>query len=275
MQIKFVRRPYRGDSPLAPDRAPVPAARLATLPPTSTARTGRSSSTSVGGSLDDAPDLVVIRSHHERLPCMRHRGRIARGQLRRRGLHVPPDEAARTRTPSSSTRVTPAFLKDFRAARAVTITHRAARWSPPRRCGRSDQAAPLFRSQLHRRQPRMPAALHILLQGRLLRGRAIVLHAARRRRARRNRTPARPSPLLPGRPSPRRSAFRPPPVRWHARHESVVSVRRDRGLHSVGRLDRARRRGGSPKPVRRLRNVDARKLRRSHKRQNLDATTRP
>ena len=69
-------------------------------------------------------------------------------------------------------------------AACVPVHHRPdaghAAAGPPR----SHQPPPLSRPELHRRHPRLPATLRLLLQGRLLRRRPFVLHPARRRRAR-------------------------------------------------------------------------------------------
>ena len=83
---------------------------------------------------------------------------------------------------------------------------------------RPDQAAPLPRAQLDRRLARLPARLRLLLQGGVLRGRQVVLHADRRRRARRDRPAARPPSLLPRRPPVRRPPLRRRALRRHARH---------------------------------------------------------
>ena len=73
---------------------------------------------------------------------------------------------------------------------------------------RSDHAPQLPRAEFDRRHARLPAALRLLLQGRVLRGRPVVLHAARRRRAGGDRAAAGPASLLSRRPPARRSALR-------------------------------------------------------------------
>ena len=181
------------------------------------------------------------------------------------GLHVtslPGRSGARTPTRSSSVRASRRFRSFsrtsaparrsalYRSTAGRTLERAAA--DPPR----SDRPPPLSRAQLHRRHARLPAALRLLLQGRVLRGRAIVLHAARRRRARRDRAAARPASLFPRRSSARRPrASRAALFDGHARHEPAVSGRGD------GRFDPARRshragRGGRPaQPLRRLRDA--------------------
>ena len=132
----------------------------------------------------------------------------------------------------------PQFLEDFRAGRPQPRYRvhggpdaRSPAAGPPR----PHQAAQLSRPQLHRRHARLSAALRLLLQGRVLCRRPIVLHPARGRRARRDRAAARAAPLLPRRPSARRSPLRARALRRHAWHEPPVPGRGDR------RLDPARR----------------------------------
>ena len=170
--------------------------------------------------IDDAPDLVVIQvyitnayrayriaDHYRAKGCF-----VVLG-----GLHVTslPDEAAPHADaiflgPGEQT--FPQFLEDFRAGtpqQAYTLDDRAHARSPAAHPPRSDRAAPLPRPQLHRRHARLPAALRLLLQGCVLRGRPIVLHAARGRRARRNRAAAGPASLFPRRSSARRPRISP------------------------------------------------------------------
>ena len=61
---------------------------------------------------------------------------------------------------------------------------------PPADPARSHQAASLSRAELHRRVARVSACVRLLLQGGVLRRRAVLLHANRRCRARRDRAPA-------------------------------------------------------------------------------------
>ena len=95
---------------------------------------------------------------------------------------------------------------------------------------------PLPRAELDRRHPRLPAALRLLLQGRVLRRRPLVLHAARGRRARRNRAAAGPPSLLPRRSPARRPPLRRGAVRRHARHEPALPGRRDRRFRSCAAI---------------------------------------
>ena len=120
------------------------------------------------------------------------------------GLHVTslPEEAAAHADavflgPGEQT--FPRFLDDLRAGRPRAPVHldvgshaRPSPANPPR----SDRAPPLSRAELDRRHSRLSAALRLLLQGRVLRGRPILLHAAGRRRARRDRAAARPPSLF-------------------------------------------------------------------------------
>src|SRR5439155_25585585 len=68
--------------------------------------------------------------------------------------------------------------------------------SPPADPPRSDPPAPLSRAELDRRHARLPAALRLLLQGRVLPGRTILLHAARGRCTGRDRSAAGTASLL-------------------------------------------------------------------------------
>ena len=156
--------------------------------------------------------------HHQRLPRVSHRRPLPRQGVfvALGGLHVTslPDEAAPHADaiflgPGEQT--FPQFLDDFRARPAAAVyrstvgAHARTRPADP---PRPDQPPPLSRAELDRRHARLPAALRLLLQGRVLRGRPIVLHAARRRGARRDRAAARAASVLPRRPSARQSALR-------------------------------------------------------------------
>ena len=169
---------------------------------------------------DDRPDLVVIQVYitnayraYRLADHYRAKGTfVALG-----GLHVTslPDEAlaARRRHLSGAGRadVPDSFWTSFRAGRARKIYRSTSGRTPaadPADPARSDQAAALPRSELHRRHARMSAALRLLLQGCVLHRRSIVLHAARRRRARRDFAAARTPSVFPGRPSARRPALR-------------------------------------------------------------------
>ena len=150
--------------------------------------------------LDDTPDLVVIQVY---ITSAYRAYRLA-DHYRRRGAHVAlgglhvtslPEEAA----PHADTiflgpgeDTWPRFLADFRRgcpASRVSIGNPNARRHPADPA-RSDQAASLSRSELHRRVARVPARLRLLLQGGVLRRRPVLLHADRRCRARRDRASA-------------------------------------------------------------------------------------
>ena len=100
------------------------------------------------------------------------------------------DPASR-RSRSSSTTSAPAG----RCRRYVSTAGRTLDRLPPIRRDLIRRAL-LPRPELHRRHARLPAALRLLLQGRVLRGRPVVLHPARRRRAGRDRSPAGPASLF-------------------------------------------------------------------------------
>ena len=167
--------------------------------------------------LNDAPDLVVDPGlHHLGMPRLSPRRPLPRAArmsrsaacTSRRCRRRPP----RTPTPSSSG---PAKTR----GRGSSPTSGAA---VPRRVYRSTTRTlagvpPIRRDlikrhlylvpELHRRVARLSARLRLLLQGGVLRGRPLLLHADGRCRAGRDRAPARPSSLLP-----RRSSVRQPHV---------------------------------------------------------------
>ena len=247
-----------------------------------------STSTSSRSTLDDRPDLVVIqvyitnayRAYRARrsLPRagrVRRARRPARDLAARRGRARTPtrSSSARASRRSRSSSPTSAPAGPQRVYRSTVGPHaRPPAADPPR----SDRAPPLPRAELDRRHARLSAALRLLLQGRVLRRRPIVLHAARGRRARRDRAAARTPSLLPRRSSARRSPLRRGAVRRHARHEPAVPGRGDRRLDPARRPDRARRGGRPAQPLRRLRDADARRTSRAATSARTSAaTTRP
>ncbi len=186
---------------------------------------------------DDEAEIVdehVERARRRRRAGSRrdpglHHQRVARLPDRRRataragvfvalgGLHVTslPDEAAAhadADLPRPGRADVPAVPRGLprRARRGgATSPRRAGRSSGCRRSGAiSIDRRRYLVPELDRRHARLPAALRLLLQGRVLRGRPLVLHAARGRRARGDRAAAGPAPVLPGRSSARRSALR-------------------------------------------------------------------
>ena len=154
----------------------------------------------MGPRLDDDPELVGIEVYvtsARRAYALADRYRARGAHVVLGGLHVTscPEEAAATPTPSSSAggEAWPRFLADFRAGAGT-------RPSTDRRCGpsrglprvapRPHPARSLPRPQLARGLARVPARLRLLLQGRLLRGRTLLLRAAGRGRARGDRAAA-------------------------------------------------------------------------------------
>src|SRR5207244_5141023 len=85
---------------------------------------------------------------------------------RARGAHLPTVPAR----PSVRKTATPLRILGAHSARASAHT------------ARSHSTTPIPGAELDCRLARLPASLHLLLQGRVLRGRALVLHPARRRR---------------------------------------------------------------------------------------------
>ena len=147
--------------------------------------------------LDDHPDLVVIQvyiTNAYRAYRIADHYRARGAYVALGGLHVtslPEEAAAHADTiflgPGEHT--FPQFLRDLEAGTPLRRYESASRTLdelPPIRRDLIRRQS-LSRPQLHRRLARLPAPLHLLLQGRLLRGRRLVLHAARGRRARRNR----------------------------------------------------------------------------------------
>ena len=178
---------------------------------------------------DDRPDLVVVQVVHHLRPARRTRSptTTARcGVLRRAWAGCTsrslPDEAAAARRHGvrrprrGHLAGVPRRPPAGRAPAALRSTRAHAR-RPAADPARPDQAPPLPRAELDRRLARLPAPLRLLLQGRVLRGRPLVLHAERRRRAGRDRAPAGPPPVLPRRPPVRQPPLRDRPVRRHAR----------------------------------------------------------
>ena len=150
--------------------------------------------------------------HHQRASRLRARGSLSRARRVRRRWAACTSRRCPTRRPRTPTRSSsgpgeqtfPRFLADFRArpSRAplrvdVGPHARSGAAHPPR----SHRPAQVSGPQLDRRHPRLPAALRLLLQGRVLRGRPVVLHPAGGRRARGDRPAARPASVLSRRPS--------------------------------------------------------------------------
>ncbi len=229
-------------------RARRAAATSTTVRISSSSRSTSPTPTAPTGSRITTARAALRRARRPARDVAARRGRGAR----RRDL---PRSRASRRFPRSSTTSAPA------APRSATFDigpHARSRAADP---ARPDQAPPLPRPQLDRRHPRLPAALRLLLQGRVFRGRPVVLHAARRRRAGRDRPAARPSPLLPRRSPARRSPVRRGAVRRHARHEPAVPGRGDRRFDPARRSHRARGRRRPAQHLRRLRDADARQPR--------------
>ena len=171
--------------------------------------------------LDDAPDLVVIqvyitsaRRAYALADHYRRTGRLCGARRSARDVAAATRQR-RTPTPSSSALArTPGRgscglqTRECRS-RVYQSTLRTLAGLPPHP-PRSDQAAAVSRPQLDRRLARLPARVRLLLQGGVLRGRPLVLHADRRRCAGRDRTAARAASLLPRRPPVRRSPRSPP-----------------------------------------------------------------
>ena len=188
------------------------------------------------------------------------------------GLHVTslPDEAAAARR-HHLPRAGRGHLAGVPAP-----TWRAAAWPRPRYVStnrtpggaaadpaRPDPAPPLPGAQLDRGFARLPAPLRLLLQGRVLRGRQVVLHADRRRRAGRDRPAARPAPLLPRRPPVRQPALRRGAVRRDARAAPAVAGGRHGRRRARARPAGAGGRGRAAQPLRRLRDGQRRQPRRA------------
>ena len=119
----------------------------------------------------------------------------------------------------------------------------------------SDPARDVPRAELDRRLARVPALVRLLLQGRLLRRRPLLLRAGGRLRALRDRATARAAPLLP-----RRPPLRPPPlrrlsVRRDAGHGAAVAGGGHGGLGASPRAPRAGRGLRPAEPVRRVRDA--------------------
>ena len=167
--------------------------------------------------LDDDPDLVIIQVY---ITNAYRAYRIA-DHYRRKGAHVAlgglhvtslPDEAA----PHADTiflgpgeDTFPQFLRDLAAGapkRRYQSKLRTLEGIPPIRRDLIKRHRYLV-PELDRRVARLPASLHVLLQGRVLRRRAIVLHAARRRCAGRDRAAAGPAPVFPRRSPARQRRF--------------------------------------------------------------------
>ena len=176
--------------------------------------------------LDDEPDLVVMSVY---ITSAKRAYRIA-DMYRQRGSHVAlgglhvtslPDEAAAHADtvfvgPGEDT--WPRFLDDLRRRSAgppLRVADAVARRRPADPAG-PHRPPPLPVPELDRRLARLPPPLRLLLQGRVLRGRHLVLHAGRRPGPRGDRRDARPPRLLPRRPPARQPALRSIAVRGHA-----------------------------------------------------------
>ena len=140
---------------------------------------------------------------------------------------------------------------------------------------RPDPPPLVSRPELDCRHARVSAALRLLLQGRVLRGRAIVLHPARGRRARRDRSAAGPASLLPRRSPVRRRALRGGALRRHARHGTPVPGRGDGRFHPARRRGRAGGRGRPAQPLRRIRDARAGQSRAAATSARTSAATTP
>ena len=206
--------------------------------------------------------------HHQRLPRVPHRGPLPRARrvrrARRAARHLAAGRGgAPTRTRSSSAgradlSAVPRRLPRRPAACASIVDGgtdaRSHAADPPR----SDRAPPLPRAQLHRRHARLPAALRLLLQGRVLRGgRSFYTQRVDDALAEIARLPGRHLYFLDDHllGDPRFAARS---VRRHEGHEPPVPGRRDGRFDPARRSDRARRRRRAAQPVRRLRDADAR-----------------
>ena len=135
--------------------------------------------------------------HHQCVPGLQDRGPLSRPRgirrSRRPPRHITPGRGCRcTRTRSSSdpesTR-SPSSCADFAAGNPLRRYESATRTLedlPPIRRDLIQRQA-VFGPELDRRLARMPAPLHVLLQGRLLLRGPLFLYAARGRRPCRNR----------------------------------------------------------------------------------------
>ncbi len=117
--------------------------------------------------IDDRPDLVLIQAYitnayrayriadrYRRRCCVSRPGGTDVSAISRRVPRRPP-------------------------AGGVPVGVWADAGPPASGAPRSDRAVPLPGAEFHRGHARVPGALRLLLQGRVLRGRSIVLHAAR------------------------------------------------------------------------------------------------
>ena len=223
--------------------------------------------------------------HHQRETRLRPGRRVSRaGRVRRAGRPARDVVAGRgrgtcgrdiSRPGRADLSAVPRGLPRRPPAAALPLDRgplaRAAAADPPR----SDPPALVSGAELDRRDPRLSAALRLLLQGRVLRGRALLLHPARRRRAGGDPAPARPPSLLPGRSSLRRPPLRRVAVRGHARDGTAVPGRGDRRLDPARRSRRTGRRSRAAQPVRRLRNARPRATWRSATNGRTSAATTP
>ena len=207
--------------------------------------------------LDDEPDLVVIQVYitsayraYALADHYRAQGRARRASAGCTSTSLPGEAAAHADTiflgPGEDTwpRLPARTSAPGRPGRVYRSTVRTLAGMPPA-APRPDQAPPVPRAQLARRLARLPARLRLLLQGRVLRGRPVLLHAGGRRRAGRDRAPARPPPVLPRRPPLRRPAVRRGALRRHARHGAGLAGGRHRATPSCapGLLEKAVERG--------------------------------
>ena len=146
----------------------------------------------------------------------------------------------------------PRGLRTRRAAAPVRVPGQNPR-GPPAAAPGPDRARPLPLPELARRLPGLPAPLRLLLQGRVLRGRAVLLHADRRRGARGDRPPARTAPLLPRRPPVRQPAVRRGAVHRHGRDGACLPGREHCQRHPADGSHRTRGGRGDAERLRRLR----------------------
>ena len=215
--------------------------------------------------LSDQPDLVIIQvyiTNAYRAYQIADHYRARGAYVLLGGLHVTslPEEAA----PHADTifigpgeDTFPRFLQDYAAGRPlrryVSRTRTLLGIPPVRRDLIRATAVPC--AELDCRFTRLSAPLHLLLQGRVLRGRALVLHAAGGRGIGRDRAPTRSPSVLSRRSSAGASPFCQGAVPGYAGHGPHLSGGGDGGLDSPRRPDRRGRGGGTPQYIRRIRDA--------------------
>ena len=216
--------------------------------------------------LDDQPDLVLIQVYitnayraYRIADHYRARGAfVAMG-----GLHVTVaagrSRGARRRAVSRSGRTdlsaVPRRLSRRSSAAGLSIRLGADPRSPAPGAARSDRSTPLPGAELDRGDARLPGTLRLLLQGRVLFRRPIVLHPAGGRGARRDRRACRGGISISSTITCSATGALPGAVRRHARRQPAVPGRGDGRLDPARRSDRAGGRGRAPQSVRRLRDA--------------------